>query len=272
MFAPPPNFANLKALLWAGPVCTGLGALALCAALATPTGLMWGVVLATSVLGFTGSLLAVWRSRFGVRHGWITSVVVFLTVCLPVSLVLVGAVFGSGQTLLGVAAVTVFHTCLLGASVIWNVRRWGPVPVPEGNRPIRWAGLLIDAERRTWRKASASIGPGSAQKTVAPFVIGSLSVVLHGSLVAFFHSDIVAAGAFVVGNVLSAWLCAWPLARTLAGAKGLAAWQRTHGELEHVSLKDLDTERDMSWLGRALRSRPIAAESVGLRTDRCDLK
>lgn len=257
MFAPPPTFANLKALLWAGPVCTGFGALALCATLATPTGLMWSIALATSGLGFIGSLLAVWGSRFGVRHGYVTSTVVFLTVCLPLSLVLVGAVFRSEQTLLGVATVTVFHACLLGASVIWHVRRWGPVPTPEGSRPIRWAGLLVDGERGTWCKASTDTGFG--QKTVAPFVIGSLSVVLYGSLVAFLHADIVAAGAFVVGNVLSAWLCVWPLARTLAGVKGLAAWQRTRSiKLEHASLKSLDRERTKSWLGRALRSRHAA--------------
>lgn len=253
MFQPPETFQQLRALSWAAPCMAGMGMLGALWALGLPSLAPWAALLA-ALLAWALAMAAVWVSHYGVLHSLVTGGMVFATVCLPGSVLLVPAVapvnaHGWGPVL----AVAGCQVLLLVSATVWHARR---AIAPPGTKRLHWLGCLVDREHASLSKADAPPEGGGAAVWVAPGLIGAASVGAYQLLKAALPADALVIVGLVVANALSSWLTVGPVGRAWGQSVRLRQLERIDGERFVSSrLPWLRQERLRSPIGRWAQGR-----------------
>jgi hypothetical protein len=253
MLAPPATFAQLRALTWSAPtIVTGTIGAALWGVGLRPGCLVAPLALGAGATAWALAMLAVWVSRFGVRHTLVAVASGFFGACIPLSVTLSSVLvtpdvpgWAPALVIVGVQAL------LLMLSAVVHARR---APTGEGARRLHWPGCDIDMKHFTWSRPEAPL-PSSAR--CAPPAIGAaLSVVAYQALRTRLPGDDLAVVGLLIGNALSAWLCLGPLGRALGRSWRLAAVERAEGRRFVYSRLDwLTRERLRSPIGHWLAAR-----------------
>ncbi len=273
MLAPPEDFHQLRALLWAGPVMACLSGWGVTAVLGVPPGLAWAGVGLLVALGAVVSAVAVWLSAFGTRHAWCAVAFLYLLVPLPIAIMLLPAVWpalqASGSVAVAAGGLAAAHTAILAAASAWHLRRYGPLPALDATarKGSVWAGLRLHPGRGTWSLEEPL--PGSAPPragrlaVVGPAAAGVLSVGIFAALKSWLPAHMLYAVVFVLANAMCLWLTTGLLSRALARAWVLRGWERRSGvRLAHPRAMAFAAERERSPLGRWLRRRMASAPAA----------
>lgn len=249
MFQPPETFAQLRSLMWAAPLtCTffvtaaawglGMGPMA------------WGLGLAAAAVSGLLAMGAVWASSYGVRHSLLTALSLFLTLSLPLSVVLVPAVapitvHGWGPVALAAGA----QGLLWVVASVYHSRR---AQVTPGATRVTWPDCQVNLARRTIAKVEAE-APVSG-RWISPSLVGAASVALYHVLKANFSADVVVVLGLVMANAMAVWLTTGPVARACGQAFQLGRIERTDGRpFVSARLPWLEQERARSPIGRWVR-------------------
>ena len=253
MLAPPATFAQLRALTWSAPaIVTGAVGAALWGVGLRPGSLVAPLAAGAGATAWALAMLAVWVSRFGVRHARVAVAASFFGVCIPLS-VLLSAVLVTPDVQGWAPALVIAgaQALLLSLSAVVHARR---APGDDGARRLHWPGCDVDMRRFTWTRPEAPL-PSSA-RWAPPTIGAALSVTTYLALRTRLPGDDLAAVGLSIGNALSAWLCLGPLGRALGRSWRLAAVERAEGRRFVSSRLDwLTRERLRSPVGRWLAAR-----------------
>ncbi len=253
MLAPPATFAQLRALTWSVPmIVTGAVGAALWGVGLRPDSLVTLLALGAGATTWALAMLAVWVSRFGVRHTLVAVASGFFGACIPLSVILSAVLVtpdvpGWAPALVIAGA----QALLLMLSAVVHARR---APAGDGAQRLHWPECDIDMKRFTWTRPEAPLT--SSARWAPPAIGAALSVVAYHALKPRLPGDDLAVVGLLIGNLLSAWLCLGPLGRALGRSWRLAAVERTEGRRFVSSRLDwLTRERLRSPIGRWLAAR-----------------
>lgn len=252
MFHPPETFPQLRALIWAAPMVCGLCVLGAAWAIGLRA-LAWPVGLAASATSCALALVAVWASAYGVRHSLVTAGVMFLLVCLPLSIALVPAVAPVIQY--GWMPVVLVASLQLLLTLVATAYHARTAVLPAAAQVVTWSDCQINVVRGTIAKvAKVSVEQEGQTRWVSPALVGAASVGLYSGLKAWLPVESLVLLALVIANTLAGWLSAGPIARAWGQSYQLRRVEHQSGRRFVSSrLAWLEQERARSPFGRWVR-------------------
>jgi len=250
MLQPPEQFSQLKAAQWSAPLLTGaLVVMSLKShGLASDNALMW-VTGTAMVVSWVLAMQAVWGSTWGSRHQLVTVAALFLLVVMPLStmmLPLLPQAMALPNGWLSVPVLLVLLGMLL-LSAWYHARR---CPMPNTNeQKVNWPPCQINMAKQT---LSISVAPPTSHvQPIALTSVGAASVAIYHWLASQTSAQHMLLIGVVIALTMSAWLCLWPLGRTLGQAWRLRALEAQRGVRVHTSrIQWLQQERQRFVVGR----------------------
>lgn len=250
MLQPPEQFSQLKVAQWSAPLLTGaLVAMSLKShGLASGNALM-SVTGAAMVVSWVLAMQAVWGSTWGSRHQLVTVAALFLLMVMPFSTMLLPFVPLAVDLPHGWLSASVLLVLLgmLLLSAWYHARR---CTMPNANEhKVNWPPCKINLTRQT---LSLSVAPPSSHGLpIALTSVSAASVSLYHWLASQTSEKHMLLIGVAIGLVMSAWLCLWPLGRTLGQAWRLRALEAQRGvRVQSSRIQWLQKERQRFVVGR----------------------
>ena len=248
MLHPPDDFKKLRVLAWSAPGMAMFGwSFTLWGHGVRPVGLVLVITGLIMAVLFVLAQQAIWVSPWGSRFQQVASVSAFVTMVLPWALMLppllkIDVMTPVWRSILIAGALTV----ILLISALVHARR---AVMDLRAKSLDWPACRIDLRKHLIRRAVSQ--EPSRHWTIAPAVLGGLSVVFYQLLRSVLPVPTLAWGASLGVMAGTAWLCAMPLARALGQGWRLQQIERQTGSrFKSDQCQRLNIERMTSALGR----------------------